>query len=243
MTTTTIRTLLSKSLLGVAATALLVASAAAQQAYTTRQVNLRAGPDRGYPQVAVVYAGQPVYVNGCVTDYRWCDVTAGRNRGWAYAAFLEYPYQNNRLPIYGNGPMLALPIVSFILGNYWGDHYRNRPWYGQQNNWNNWRPGNRPPPNWQRPQPDYRPGPDRLDRPRLPDHRDQPHPEFRPQQQPPQQLQRPPVVERPNGGRPPVQQPQQPQQPQGQPPRGQPPQGFPQRQGPGPSRPSGSMNL
>jgi uncharacterized protein YraI len=234
----TIPILISKSIVAISAATLLAASAAAQQAYTTRQVNLRAGPDRGYPQVAVVYARQAVYVNGCITDYRWCDVTAGPNRGWAYAAFLEYPYQDNRLPIYGNGPVLALPIVSFILGNYWGDHYRNRPWYGQQNNWNNWRPGNRPPPNWQRPQPGYR-----TDRPNRPDRPDWPR---QPEQMQPQ---RPPVFERPNGGRPQVQQPQQPrqpqqtQQPQGQPPRGQPPQGFPQQQGPGPSRPTGSMNL
>lgn len=238
--TSPIPTLISKSLLGFAAATLLAASAVAQQAYTTRQVNLRAGPDRGYPQVAVVYAGQPVYVNGCVSDYRWCDVTAGPDRGWAYAAFLEYPYQDNRLPIYGNGPVLALPIVSFILGNYWGDHYRNRPWYGQQNNWNNWRPGSRPPPNWQRAQPGYRTDrPNQPDRPYLPDR------PGRPRQPEQMQPQRPPAFERPNapqGGRPQIQQPQQPRPPQTQPPRSQPPQGFPQHQGPGPSQPSGSMN-
>ena len=159
-------------------TTVLVASAAAQQAYTTRQVNLRAGPDRGYPQVAYVGAGQSVYVNGCISVYRWCDITAGPNRGWAYAKFIEYPYQNRRVVIYDNGATLAVPIVSFILGSYWNDNYRNRPWYGQQNNWNNWRPGNRPPPA-------YGNGYGNGNR-------------FRPQPQPT----RPPVVERPNPGRP-----------------------------------------
>ena len=182
---------LAKIIAGVLTTTVLVASAAAQQAYTTRQVNLRAGPDRGYPQVAYVRAGQTVYVNGCIDDYRWCDITVGSNRGWAYSKFIEYPYQDRRVVIYDNGATLALPIVSFILGSYWNDNYRNRPWYGQQNNWNNWRPGNRPPPGW--------------------------NDGYRLQPQPP----RSPVV-RP------------------QPPR--PPQQFRQQQGPGASRPSGSIN-
>lgn len=176
MTTPQMR--LARSIAVMLTTTVLAASAAAQQAYTTRQVNLRAGPDRGYPQVAYVGAGQSVYVNGCINDYRWCDITAGPNRGWAYAKFIEYPYQNRRVVIYDNGATLALPIVSFILGSYWNDNYRNRPWYGQQNNWNNWRPGNRPPPA-------YGNGYGNGNR-------------FRPQPQPT----RPTVVERPNPGRP-----------------------------------------
>ena len=143
--TSSLQSKFGKIIVGTLTATVLVASAAAQQAYTTRQVNLRAGPDRGYPQVAYIRAGQSVYVNGCINDYRWCDITAGPNRGWAFSKYIEYPYQNRRLPIYGNGQMLALPIVSFILGSYWNDNYRNRPWYRQQNNWNNWRPG-RPPP-------------------------------------------------------------------------------------------------
>ena len=146
---------LTKFVVGALTTTVLAASAAAQPAYTTRHVNLRAGPDRGYPQVAYIGPNQSVYVNGCLNDYRWCDITVGSNRGWAYSKYIEYPYQNRRLPIYGNGQMLALPIVSFILGSYWNENYSGRPWYGQQNNWNNWRPGNRPPGygNGYRPQP------------------------------------------------------------------------------------------
>ena len=147
---------LAKSIAVALTATVLVASAAAQQAYTTRSVNLRAGPDRGYPQVAYIGANRPVYVNGCIDDYRWCDITAGSNRGWASTRYIEYPYQNRRLLIYGNGQTLALPIVSFILGSYWNDNYRSRPFYNNQNNWNIWRPGNRPPPgydNGYRPQP------------------------------------------------------------------------------------------
>ena len=141
-------TSLSTFVAGALTTTVLIASAAAQQAFTTRPVDLRAGPDRGYPQVAYIGPNRSVYVNGCLDDYRWCDITAGSNRGWAYSRYIEYPYQNRRLPIYGNGQTLALPIVSFILGNYWNDNYRNRPFYNSQDNWNNWRPGNRPPPTY-----------------------------------------------------------------------------------------------
>lgn len=208
---------LTQVLVGVVGASVLAASAAAQQAYATRQLNLRAGPDRGYPLVATVAPGYRVYVNGCLDDYRWCDVTAGASRGWAYSKFIEYPYQNRRLSIYDNGPTLALPIIPFILGSYWNDHYRSRPFYNRYDGWNQWRPGNRPPPNWQPQPPVYR-----ADRP------DRPHNEFRPQQ--PQQ--RPEVLERAN-----------PVRPQAQQPRGQPPQSFPQKQGPGASQPSGSQNL
>ena len=45
MTTPQMR--LARSIAVMLTTTVLAASAAAQQAYTTRQVNLRAGPDRG----------------------------------------------------------------------------------------------------------------------------------------------------------------------------------------------------
>lgn len=217
--TTTLQRQLAQAGVGLLAATLLAASATAQQAYTTRQVNLRAGPDRAYPLVAYVGAGQPVYVNGCVDDYRWCDITAGPHRGWAFARFLEFPYQNSRLSIYDNGSLLAIPIVSFILGSYWNDYYRDRPWYRHYNRWNDWRPGTPPPPGW-RPEP----------RPPRPPVVVQPPPPRPPVVRP--QPPRPPVYERPNPGRPP-----------GQPPRESPPSTFPQKQGPGASKPTGSANL
>jgi len=167
--------------------ALLLASASlAQEAFTTKPVNVRAGPDRGYPLVVWLPAGTAVYVNGCLGDYRWCDVTAGPDRGWVFARNLQYSYQGQPVTIYGNGAQLALPIVSFILGSYWSDYYRDRPWYRSQNQWNTWRPGSRPPPGWRPPPQPPRP------------------PVVRPQ--PP----RPPVVRPP---RPPVVQPQPPRPP------------------------------
>jgi len=176
---------LCSSLLAVVAAALFAGSVAAQEAYTRKPVNMRAGPDRNYPLVIWLPGGSTVYVNGCLSDYRWCDVTAGPNRGWIYAGNLEYTYQGRPVTIYGNGQTLALPVIGFILGSYWNDYYRDRPWYGGYNQWNNWRPGQRPPV-W-RPQP-----------PRPPIVRPQPP--------------RPPVIQPPRP-RPPVVQPPRPQPP------------------------------
>jgi len=157
------------AILLVMASALTLPSvAAAQEAFTSKAVNVRAGPDRGYPLVVWLPAGSAVYVNGCQSDYRWCDVTAGADRGWVYSRNLQYTYQGQPMTIYGNGPTLSLPIISFILGSYWDNNYRDRSWYGGQQNWNNWRPGIRPPPNYY-PQPrPPRPPLGRPDRPRPP---------------------------------------------------------------------------
>ena len=184
----------------VAVSALVFSSVAtAQEAVTVKDVNLRAGPDRGYPLVSWIPGGTSVYVNGCLNDYRWCDVTAGYDRGWVYAQNLQYIYQGQPMTIYGNGQSLALPIVSFILGSYWNDNYRNRPFYRNQNQWNSFRPSYRPPnyrpPNYQ--PPNYRPPVVRPQPPRPP--------VMRPQQ-PGQQM--PPGVVRPQQPRPPAVRPQ-----------------------------------
>ena len=166
---------------------MLTSVAVAQEAVTVKDVNVRAGPDRGYPLVAWVPGGSVVYVNGCLNDYRWCDVTAGASRGWVYAKNLQYTYQGQPMTIYGNGQTLALPILSFILGSYWNDNYRDRSWYRNQNQWDNFRPSYQPP--IQRPRPQIvRPRPPiQIQPPR-------PSPPFvtpRPPR-PPMQIQRPP---------------------------------------------------
>ncbi len=98
----------------LAATFVLSASALAQVAYTTRGVNMRAGPDGQYPQVAWLPSGVQVNVVGCVDGWRWCDVAAGPNRGWVYSEFLAYPYQNRQVPIITGGSILGLPLVTFF---------------------------------------------------------------------------------------------------------------------------------
>lgn len=112
----------------------LPATALAQEAYTTTAVNLRAGPDVDYPLVRWVPEGTPVEVRGCLGDFQWCDVEVFGDRGWMYAKYLVYPYQNSHVPIVSYGPVIGLPVFGFSI-DYWDDHYRGRPWYNDRPRW------------------------------------------------------------------------------------------------------------
>ncbi|MEJ8812298.1 SH3 domain-containing protein [Variovorax ureilyticus] len=129
--------------IGTCAIALsLPLAAAAQQAFTRGSVNLRAGPSSSYPLVAVLAPGQPLQVMGCTAGYGWCDIVLSDGlRGWAYAGSLDYAYEEQHLPLATYGAVIGVPIVTFAIGSYWGDYYRDRPWYGQPRWW-----GGRPPP-------------------------------------------------------------------------------------------------
>lgn len=111
------------------------ASALAEEAYTSKSANLRAGPGREYPIVARIPAGSPVEVAGCLEDYAWCDVIAGPDRGWVYSGNLEYPYEGRRVVILNEGPVIGFPIITFSVGPYWDSYYRGRPWYGRRDYW------------------------------------------------------------------------------------------------------------
>jgi len=128
----------------------------AQLAYAAKQVNLRAGPGMEYPVVAILLAGVPVTVQGCVADYRWCDVEAGPSRGWVYAGNIVYPYQGANVPVLSSGAMIGIGILAYSVASYWDQHYVGRPWYPQRHRWIN-RP---PPPPHARPE----------QRPALPEH-------------------------------------------------------------------------
>ena len=113
----------------------------AQLAYAAKQVNLRAGPGMEYPVVAILLAGVPVTVQGCLADYHWCDVEAGPSRGWVYGANIVYPYQGANVPVISYGSVIGIGVLAFSVVNYWDQHYVGRPWYPQRHRWIN-----RPPP-------------------------------------------------------------------------------------------------
>lgn len=136
------------ALVGVAM--LAPVAAMAETAYTNRGVNMRAGPNPEFPLVASLPAGAPVEIYGCVEGYSWCDVAAGPNRGWVYADYLSYPYQNQPITVISGGPAIGIPLITFSVGNYWDTYYRHRPWYGNRSYWYG-RPANW----WYRPAPRY----------------------------------------------------------------------------------------
>lgn len=129
--------MLRRHLLSPAAVLLLSAFgiASAQNAYTSRPINVRAGPDREYPLVAQLGPGAPLDVHGCLSDWSWCDVSFDDSRGWIYAGGLSFVYQGERVPLYSYAPRLGLPIITFSLGAYWNQYYRGRPWYSQRDTW------------------------------------------------------------------------------------------------------------
>jgi uncharacterized protein YraI len=136
----------------LAAVALPSATQAQQVAFAAKAVNLRAGPSRVYPVVAVLSQGYPLTVVGCLSNYRWCDVMAGRYRGWVYARNINYPYQSGYVPVLSYGAKLGVGLIGFVVGNYWAEHYRDRPWYRDRDKWMHRQPA---------PSPAYRPQPPR----------------------------------------------------------------------------------
>jgi uncharacterized protein YraI len=123
-------------LYGVAVLLAAVAvTASAQVAYTTRSVNVRAGPDTSYPPVSTLPPGADVQVMGCLDDWSWCDVAFGPNRGWIYAPYMNYSYQGVRVPFYSYAPAFGIPIVTFAVGPYWDHYYRGRDFYARRGYW------------------------------------------------------------------------------------------------------------
>jgi uncharacterized protein YraI len=129
--------MLRRHLVSAAAVLLLAAFgiASAQNAYTSRPMNVRAGPDREYPLVAQLGPGAPLDVHGCLSDWSWCDVSFDDSRGWIYAGGVSFAYQGERVPLYSYAPRLGLPIIAFSVGAYWNQYYRGRPWYSQRDAW------------------------------------------------------------------------------------------------------------
>ena len=113
----------------------LFAAASAQNAVTTRPASVYAGPDDSYPMVAELDADAPVQVMGCLDDWSWCDVAFADNRGWVYAPDIIYDYEGDYVPFYTYAPSFGVPIVQFVIGDYWGRYYHGRPWYAQRDEW------------------------------------------------------------------------------------------------------------
>ena len=177
-------------LAAIAFVGMTAGSALAQNAFTTGNVNMRAGPSTQYPRVTTVPNGSGVDVHGCTSGWAWCDTSWRGLRGWVSANYLQMMYNNRRVYVPEYGPRIGVPTITFQFGNYWDRWYRDRPWYRDRNRWDNRRPDR-----WQ----DSRPSrPPHVDRPRPPQV-DRPRPPRPGAGTPPP---RPPQIDRPRPPRP-----------------------------------------
>lgn len=138
-------------LLLVALLASPFAAAAETGALIVRSVNVRAGPHQSMPTVTWLLTGTRVTVIGCLASWRWCDVQAGRDRGWVYTRYLSVPFEGSAKTIIDGGPNLGLTVVTFELGPYWDEHYQRRIWYPEKANWQRRWNEQRPAPAWRPP--------------------------------------------------------------------------------------------
>lgn len=134
------------SLAAALASLFVPALAHAAEAYLTANVGLRAGPDLGYPLIDQIPAGTELDVQGCTDGWEWCDVIVYGDRGWIAGNFIEYEYQDQPvlLPVYG--PQIGIPIVTFVIVDYWDHYYRDRPFYRERDRWYAHPMARRPPP-------------------------------------------------------------------------------------------------
>ena len=142
--------------------ALAPALACAADGYVTASVNLRAGPDIGYPRIATIPVGYDIRVYGCTAGWGWCDVGWRGDRGWIVGSYIEFYDDGGYQPLPAYGARVGIPIVSFTIALYWSSHYRHRPFYRQRDDWYARPIPHRPPPPpplrpWHRPRPNVPP--------------------------------------------------------------------------------------
>lgn len=121
------------------------AFAFAAPGYTRANVYMRAGPGIGYPIVTIIPERAPVEIYGCLADRAWCDLSWDGYRGWVSANYLVYYYQGRYVYLQNYFGPIPIPIIPFVLGTYWRQHYVGRPWYRQRDHWENYWRGHRRP--------------------------------------------------------------------------------------------------
>ena len=111
------------------------AAAPRPNGYPVTNVNLRAGPGTNYPVIVVVPARSWISIQGCLGDYGWCEVAFERTRGWMRSIYLQGWYKGHYYALRDYAPRLGYRVVTFDVGPYWDNHYRDRPFYAERARW------------------------------------------------------------------------------------------------------------
>jgi uncharacterized protein YraI len=98
----------------------------ASSGYVSSRTAMRAGPDNGYPTVAVVRKGEGVELHACLSDWSWCDVGFNGQRGWLRADKIMGETVSGRVPVARAGRDLGIETRGYNLDQYWDTHYNGR---------------------------------------------------------------------------------------------------------------------
>ena len=128
-----IRNILSMAVL--AAVVGFSGAAHAADAFATHDLNLRAGPGKNYPIVAVIKGNPGVNVRGCTAGYKWCDISSHGAQGWVVGKYLAGESENHRYAYNTYGQRFGTPVVVFNQRSYWDANYKDRPFYGERKYW------------------------------------------------------------------------------------------------------------
>jgi uncharacterized protein YraI len=112
--------------------AMLPAASLAQDAVATTDLNMRAGPGPQFPVISTISADGGVDIHGCTASGRWCDVTAGSMRGWAYAEYLAFDMSGTRVVLPQATTQVQVPTVTYETATYWDTYYRDQPFYAER---------------------------------------------------------------------------------------------------------------
>lgn len=107
---------------------LLPASAIAANGIATGNVNMRTGPSTKYQVITTIPNRGRVEIYGCLSAYRWCDVSWAGWRGWVSSRYLAARGYYGR-PAHVWGPVIGVRVIRFSFGRYHDRHYRKKRWY------------------------------------------------------------------------------------------------------------------
>ncbi|MEN5145540.1 MULTISPECIES: SH3 domain-containing protein [Brevundimonas] len=114
------------------------ARAASVDGYSVANLNIRSGPSARFPSVGVLGAGTVVTVHGCVSRYRWCDVSASGIRGWTSGGQIQIIDDERSVYLPSRTGAVWVPEITFEINSYWRDHYRDHDFYGDAEDWDDY---------------------------------------------------------------------------------------------------------
>ncbi|ABD88281.1 SH3 domain-containing protein [Rhodopseudomonas palustris] len=157
--------------------------AATRDGYSGANLNIRSGPSTRFPAVRRLAAGSALTIHGCVANYKWCDVSASGVRGWVSGAHVQFVHDARRVYVPAYAAQSQIPVVTFNIGSYWRDNYRDYGFYGDIDRWNahHWEDDGNPP-GWRDNWDDDHSAPENE---AAFDHEPGPDPSFRPDDEPP----------------------------------------------------------